>query len=590
MAAAATFELTSPDGKTTATVTHDESAGSLSYKVTSGGAAIIEDSPLGILTDKADFTAGLVFAESAKSRVDETYTLPQGKVSTYVNRANQLVLRFSKDAQTFNVVVRAYDDGVAFRYGIPGNGDIAISGEHTGFRLPGQPVYWGQGHPNRYGYEDDLEQVKGPAFSLALLCELETPKRWVLLAQAATYGNYCIPHLKDESGLLRVQFPLDQKEPVKTKLPFESPWRVIVVSPEDLSVIVEQTLFENLNPPTEPDLQNATWIKPGRSSWDWFAKDKKNIRGWTDFVAEMGWEYHLIDDGWERYVGDIPAVVEYARGKGVGIMVWKRTGAVQTPEAMHACFKEYAAHGFKGAKVDFFDRLPKGKHSDDYEDTQMGLQVRDNLCQIAAEYKIQLVFHGCAIPTGERRRWPHLLGTEAVKGQEGSPQVPHDNCIAYVRNPLGPVDYSPVWFGKGNKTDAYQLSTAVVFESGFLIFADLHKDYLNHPSKEFLKRVPATWDEVKFVEGYPASHTVIARRKGDEWYVGGMTVNARTVDMSLEFLKGKGSYRATIFKDQESGLPLAVETMELKSSDTLKLKMQDKGGFVVHLAPAAGPQ
>lgn len=100
-------------------------------------------------------------------------------------------------------------------------------------------------------------------------------------------------------------------------------------------------------------------------------------------------------------------------------------------------------------KVDFFDRLPQGAHSDDYEDTQMGLQVRDNLCRIVAEHQVQLVFHRCAIPTGERRRWSHLLGTEAIKGQEGSPAPPHDNCIAYFRSPLGPVDYSPVWFGKG---------------------------------------------------------------------------------------------------------------------------------------------
>lgn len=124
-----------------------------------------------------------------------------------------------------------------------------------------------------------------------------------------------------------------------------------------------------------------------------------------------------------------------------------------------------------------------------------------------------------------------------------------------------------------------------MFESGFLIFADLHKDYLNHPSKELLKRIPATWDEIKFVDGYPASHTVIARRKGDDWYVGGMTVQSRTVDVPLAFLKRKTRYRATIFKDRDVGLPAATETREWGRSDILTLPMSDRGGFVVHLSP-----
>ncbi len=586
---AKSFDVTSPNGEVKMTVSCDEVAGTLSYRASSGKTVIFAKSPLGITTDKARFTTGLKFIKASEAQIDETYTLPQGKTSTYRNKANERTLAFEKDGQQLNVIFRAYDDGIAFRYAIPGSGKIEISSETSGFNVAGEPVYWGQTHPNSYGYEDDLKRIdRGNALSLALLCELKKSKHWVLLAQAATYGTYCIPHLtrKDAApNLLTFTFPRDQKEPIKTTLPFESPWRVAVISPNGLSTIVQQTLFENLNPPTEPDLQNANWIKPGRTSWDWFAGDKGNWKGWLDFVAEMGWEYHLVDDGWQGYIKDPVAVRKYADEKGCGVMAWQSTPSMGTPEKIERVLKQYAEIGFKGAKVDFFDRLPNGSTGDDYEDTQMGIQVRDNISRLAAKYKIQIVFHGCAIPTGERRRWPHLLGTEAVKGQEGSPHAEHDNCIAFIRNPLGPVDYSPVWFGAGNRTDAYQLATSIVFESGFLIFADLHKTYLNHPSKEFLKKIAAAWDETRFVAGYPASHTVIARRKGKQWFVGGITSKRKTADVSFAFLETGVTYCATLFKDQESGRETTVETKELRRGDSMQVKMLDRGGFVILLEP-----
>jgi alpha-glucosidase len=530
----------------------------------------------------------LKFVGAANAKIDETYTLPQGKVSTYHNKANELTLALEKDGHKLNVIFRAYDEGIAFRYAIPGTGDIQITEEATVFHLPGKPAFWGQPHPNPYGYESDLRKLGNDnAISMALLCEMKQSQHWVLLAQAATYGTYCIPHFTREDStpnLLKLTFPNDQKEPIKTTLPFESPWRVAAISPNNLSTIVEQTLFENLNPPTEPALQNADWIKPGRSSWDWFAGDKRNWKGWIDFIDEMGWEYHLIDDGWEGYTPDPVAAAKYAESKGRGLMAWQSTPSMNTPEKVEKVFRKYSEIGFKGAKVDFFDRLPKGHTGADYEDTQMGIQVRDNICQLAAKYKIQLVFHGCAIPTGERRRWPHLLGTEAVKGQEGHPGPEHENCIAYIRNPLGPTDYSPTWFGVEKKTDTYQLATSVVFESGFLIFADHHRDYLAHPSKDFLKKVPSAWDETRFVQGYPASHTVIARRKGKEWYVGALTARAREIKLPFDFLEKGKMYTATIYKDKMEALALTIETRQVSSSERLVLKMADRGGFVVHLA------
>jgi alpha-glucosidase len=585
---AKSFDVLSPSRKLKLTVSYDEALGTLSYGVTSGQTVIFTKSPLGITTDKADFTSGLQLVKDLKTKIDETYTLPQGKVSRYHNKANERTLLLKKGDEKVELIFRVYDDGIAFRYAIPGSGKIQISKEASGFNIAGEPDYWGQEHPNKWGYESILRKLGNEnALSLALLCEMKKSKHWVLLAQAATYGTYCLPHLTREDStpnLLKFTFPNDQKEPLKTRLPFESPWRVAVISPNDLSTIVEQTLFENLNPPTEPELQNADWIKPGRSSWDWFAGDKENWKGWIDFIDEMDWEYHLVDAGWDNYIKDPVAMREYAESKGRGVMAWQHLPSMNKPEKIENALKKYSEIGFKGAKVDFFDRLPDGKiGGDDYEDTQMGIQVRDTISQLAAKYKIQIVFHGCAIPTGERRRWPHLLGTEAIKGQEGNPSAEHDNCIAFIRNPLGSVDYSPVWFGKGGKTDAYQLATSIIFESGFLIFADLHRDYLGHQSKEILKKIPASWDETRFIEGYPASHTVIARRKGKQWFIGGFASKQKTVNLSFDFLERKEVYSATLFKDQKSGSQSTLETKELRRGDSMEVHMLERGGFVLLL-------
>ncbi len=577
------FEVKSPNGKVRLTVSFDKETGTLAYDVKSDETVIFKNSPLGITTNKADFTSGLQFIEAKDTRIDETYTLPQGKVTRYHNKANEIRVLLAKDNEKVEVVFRVYDDGIAFRYVIPGSGNIEISKEASGFNVAGEPDYWGQPYPNQYGYENDLRKMdKDNAMSLAVLCELKESKHWVLLAQAATYGTYCLPHLTrntDLPNLLRFTFPHAQTEPIHTTLPFESPWRVAVISSNDLSTIVEQTLFENLNPSTEPELQKADWIKPGRSSWDWFAGDKENWKGWIDFVDEMDWEYHLIDDGWERYVKDPTTLRDYAESKGRAAMAWQHTATMGTREDAEKVLKKYADMGFKGVKVDYFNFLPRG------EDSQMGIQTRDDISQLAAKYKLQIVFHGCAIPTGERRRWPHLLSTEAVKGQESNPSAEHDNCIAYVRNPLGPVDYSPVWFGQGNKTDAYQLATSVIFESGFLIFADLHKDYLRHPSKEFLKQVPVAWDETKFIDGYPRSHTVIARRKGKKWFVGGLASKRKMTSLSFDFLEKGVTYTATCFKDREVGLESTIEKIELKKGDLMQVTMADRGGFVMLLEP-----
>ncbi|HXU80203.1 MAG TPA: glycoside hydrolase family 97 N-terminal domain-containing protein, partial [Polyangia bacterium] len=271
---AATYTLQSPANNLLLTIRHDPKAGTVSYDVRSKGTPILEKAAVGITTSVGDFTSGLAFVSQARRQLDESYKLPVGKRSSYLNHARELQLVFKKGEAELAVLFRAYDDGVAFRYQVRGTGPLEITSEATTFPLSGKNVkYWGQAHPNNFGYETPLGPVTADRISMPVLAELVDRKHFVFVAQAATYGDYILPNYKRSGNALALHFPMDQKEPVKTTLPFDSPWRVVMISPNNLGRIVESTLLENLNPPTEPELVDAPWIKPGRASWDFLAGD-----------------------------------------------------------------------------------------------------------------------------------------------------------------------------------------------------------------------------------------------------------------------------------------------------------------------------
>jgi alpha-glucosidase len=588
---AATYTLQSPAGNIVLTVKHDPGAGTLAYDVRSQGTPIIEKGALGIVTSVGDFSRGLAFVSQARRQLDETYRLPVGKRSTYQNHARELLLTLKKGEAELTVLFRAYDDGVAFRYGVSGSGPVEISAETSTFPLTGKSVtYWGQAHPNNYGYETPLGPVTADRISMPVLAELKDRKHFVFVAQAASYGDYIIPNYKRSGNTLALSFPMDQREPVKTTLPFQSPWRVVIVSSGNVGKIVESTLLENLNPPTEPALTDAPWIKPGRASWDFLAGDGDKLRTWIDFDAQMGWQYHFADAGWERRVPDMAAVTAYAKAKNIGVVVWGKVAnktALNTPERAEAWMDKLEKLGVSGAKIDFFDqRDDTAEKTDDLEDTQARLKVRDFLSQIAAKHHLVVEFHGCAVPSGERRRWPHLMSAEAVYGLERKNQIlAHDLTIPYVRNVMGPVSYTPVRFDRSAGSRAYQLAQVIVYEAGIQIFAERYDHLRAFEAEKFLETVPSTWDETRFVDGYPSSHAVYARRKGDAWYVAAITGEPRTVKVPLAFLPKGKPYKAVIYRDAEDRSKIVEESRTVTSKDVLSLDVQKADGFVVRMEP-----
>jgi alpha-glucosidase len=589
----AEYTVTSPSGALSLTAAIDR--GRLTYTVRNGRLPVVEKGALGISTSRADLTAGLRFVRQVPRVINESYRLPVGKRSTYVNHANELELGFSKDGQELSLILRAYDDGVAFRYVLPGTGAVEISSEATTFPLASREVrYWGQAHPNNYGYETPLGPVTAERISMPVLAELTGIATYVLVAQAGSYGDYVIPNYRRTGNVLAVSFPLDQREPVRTTLPFSSPWRFVLVSPGTLKNIVESTIVENLNPPTERALEDASWIRPGRASWDFIAGDGDKLGTWIDFNAQMGWQWHVADAGWEKRVPFMAEVVAYGKARDVAIMAWGKVANrdfLSDPVKAFAWMAKLAAMGIRGAKIDFFDQTDTtAAKTDDLEDTQARLQVRDMLSETAARHHLMVEYHGCAIPSGERRRWPHVIAAEAVYGLERRVQhVTHDLTIPYVRNIMGPVSFTPIHFTRSAGSLGYQLGQVVLYETGIQIFAERHDRILGFAGLDLLKAVPATWDDIKFIEGAPGSHAIFARRKGADWFLGGMTDEPRTATVLLDFLPDGTAYEADVYRDGDTKTSLIREKKAVTRKDVLNIAMLRAGGFAVQLRPAKVP-
>ena len=591
------FSVLSPDGQISTKLVYDKKQGTVIYSVHIKNKEIIADSPMGIITNLADFTDGLKLKGKTYKTIDETYALPQGKVSLYHNNANEQTLILKKDGKEMNIIFRVYNDGIAFRYTIPGDEQIEITDEISSVFLSGENfTFWGQNHPNRYGYESALGTIDGELMSIPVLAYTQQKEYYVLMGQAASNGNYIQPHFQRSGSNFKYCFPLDQEKlgPVITKLPFQSPWRMVIISPENPGKIVESYLVENLNPPTDNELLNQDgiikdWIHPGNVMWDYIAKDGDKPRMWIDATSEIGWKYYMADAGFANRWGgsdSVPVIVEYAKSKNVGIIGWAHTREFNTREKAAETMKRYAAWGLKGAKIDFFDHNTLSENPRewrDYEDTQQSLQMRDWIFEFGIKDSFLLELHGNTVPTGERRQYPNLMTLEGVDGMERRTKpAANDLTISYVRNVMGPVSYTVIHFERCPGTHAYQLAMPIVYEAGLKIYAEHGKNLLKWAGREIIQDIPCGWDETRFIQGLPASHIVVARRKGQDWYIGGMTDEARNISIPLDFLDKNRSYNALIFSDK-SQTEMFRNVRKMSIEDTLSITLLPRSGFAVRL-------
>jgi alpha-glucosidase len=606
---------------------------SLAYQVDrltpDGAIAVIEQSPLGIVRASESFTRGLTLVSASRvTEVTDVYKMTTGKQRDIRHRARQRVYTFrSASGAPLTITARAYEDGIAFRYGFPRGvaEQDSVVGEATGFHLPLGGRAWMQPYQKvstwAPAYESDYQNaipIGTPApddagWAMPMLFHVN--ESWVLITEAGLDRTSYAVHLEQRAGdgVYRVRLPEEAEtydvgtRAAAIRAPWASPWRVIMVGPT-LGMIVESTLVTDLAPPAT--FTDVSWIKPGRVSWSWWSdmgspRDYQKVFPFVDLSRRMRWEYSLVDLGWQEMTngGDITDLIDYAEKSGVGVLLWYNSGGEhnQVPDAgpknlmvdpslRMAELRRIKALGVKGIKVDFMQ-----------SDKQYVIALYEDILRDAAANRLVVDFHGSTIPRGWQRTYPNLLSMEAVKGSEQYGDTAFQRNAAvfntiypFTRNVIGSMDYTPMIFGTAPDrlpnltTNAHELALSVVFESGLQHFVSTPAmiDSQPEPVRQFLQVVPTVWDETRFIDGYPGRFAVLARRRGTEWYIAGINGDtAVTVaEVPLRFLGG-GTYDVGLISDGEEQRSFALSTATLTLRDTMTVELAPRGGFAARLVP-----
>ncbi len=618
------WEITSPAENLNFSVNLDE--GKLFYQVEilgkMGSKIIVKPSAMGLSISEETLVENFVFEESEWSSGTESYSLKSGKQKQVEASWTGMNLTFSQPGgmHKFTVIARAFDDGVAFKYRLNKNEDngvpIKVLEELTSITVPTDgkawiPTYdkaepWSPGYETYYtngsaiGGKTEMEQ----GWSFPGLFKLDNT--WMLMSEAGPYEHYCATHLKQDAtgGVYKIKFaePDERYEegestPIIEGTVFETPWRFFIIG-NDLGTVVESNMVTNLAKKNQ--VKDVSWIESGKASWSWWSSTTRGrkldtLKDYVDLAAEMGWKYSLVDAAWETMQGGtIEELVEYANEKNVGLLLWYNSGGrrenmferdtfiMADPVLRKKEMKKLQDWGVKGLKIDFFN-----------SDKQHVMKLYQDIMNDAAEYQLVLNFHGCTLPRGWRRTYPHLLTMEAIRGGEAyrfdrnfTVNAPWHNTIAsLVRNVVGPMDYTPVIFYGHNfpasTTNAYEIALPVIFESGITHFADKAEVFRALPESvhTYLKEVPVAWDETKFIDGYPGEFVVLARKSGDQWYIAGIngTDSEKTIEPDFSFIKNaKSGYMISDKENDGWDVSKVSNIQEVRS-----ISMLPRGGFVI---------
>ena len=599
------FSVASPEGKVRVDLLHDDE-GRLSYTVTGDGAVpVLEPSFIGFETEQCGFSDALTFVRKSEAKtVDETYAVPSGKASAVRNFYTEQVFTFSKDVYYFDVTVRVYDDGFAYRFAvrrIDGEEEtLTVKGETSSFKLPEKSKIYAEfisTLSSSFCYESgysaaDTASVPSPYVCMPATVDLYkdgvSTGKYLLLSEADYFsdvypGSLFVYDMTSKNGQMGVgRAPkVVSGTAVTVDTDFTSPWRFGIYG--DLKTLFESDMAEKLSPAPEGDF---SWVEPGVTAWMWLSegyrgqRTESTIREYIDMASEMGWKYLILDEGWQPnstkpgkvydgYFDYFEDLIAYAESKGVGFIAWVKYYDLDTPEEREI-LDEWAEMGIKGIKADFFDS----------EDTAT-LEGYRAIYEKCAENHLIVNCHGASKPTGERRTYPNVINREAVNGEEyGGFWLNAGLYWAFARNIVGPVDITPRLYSTAGNTTTAQMAVNVVFESGMPCMASDSQDYLNFSANSFYKNLPAAWDETRLLDGAIGSFVSVARRSGDSWYAASMSYSAKNgLTMDLSFLDD-GVYTAYIYSDG-SGSAVNVETKTVTRDDTLTYSVRQKGGYIV---------
>lgn len=586
----------SPNQKISLTVAVNAS-GQPYYSVTCNGNAVISQSVLGVkYGDTEYYTFDKGIRSQAINTINETYTLPHGKRSTYINNARELTVTFvNSDGNNLRMVFRVYNDAVAFRYTLQdGEGKIQYSDEASEFNFANFQnavcTKYGKGN-SEYWVEStwaNLNEANG--YSEPMLVQAGNDN-YVLVTEAAALSSIGTSKIVKgtKTGGLKLKLVDEGSRNVSSDsyvtTPFESPWRTLIIG--TLQDVVASTAVENLSPASK--ITDTSWIKPGRVAWNWAGEDGSNdctqamSQKYVDMAAEQGWEYTLLDEGWQGKT-NVRDIVNYANEKNVGILLWfNQKEFASDYQSIYNKMKVYADLGIKGMKIDFFD-----------DDRQDVLKKYENMLQAAADLHLLINFHGCTRPSGLERTWPNLMTMEAVYGGEmymywsGLINGAHTVNLVLTRNVIGSMDYTPLKFGsaigavKDNISWGQQLALMVAYESALQHCSDAPGNQSYSMAQPVMKILPTAWDETRLIEGKPSHYATIARRKGNNWFVAAISADARTTTLKPDFLDAGKKYYAYIYNDTPKRYDLQETILKnITSSSEIRLSLLKNGGATI---------
>jgi alpha-glucosidase len=624
--AAETYPVPSPDGRIRVELT---TGAELTYSVSVGGRRILQPSPISMTLDTGRILGKPANVTQIATRgIDQTLhpvlKVKRAEIRDYYNERH---IDFNGG---YALIVRVFNDGVAYRFATSLPGEITIKDEQATFRFADDgTVFFPEetslmSHQERLYKRLRISEIAAPRFS-SLPALVQVPKGPNVVITEADLLNYAGMDLTSDGtpnglrGLFpqypaKVKLARDRDENIverteyiaKTTGTREFPWRVLAITDDDRGLLGTDIIYRLAS---ETTMTDTSWIKPGKVSWDWW--NANNLYGvpfragintdtykyYIDFASAHGIEYVILDEGWYK-LGDLLSVVPdidmealmaYAREKKVGLILWVIWKTLD--QQMQPALDQFAKWGAKGIKVDFMQR----------EDQWM-VDFYARCAREAAKRKLLVDFHGAYKPTGLYRTYPNVISNEGVKGLENSKwgdEASPDNAVTwpFMRMLAGPADYTPGAMINATKADfkpiynrpmsqgtrCQQLAMYVIYESPLQMLADSPSNYLKEQeSLEFLSAVPTVWDETQVLDARVGEFILLARRHGRDWFVGAMTNwTERDLEVDLSFL-GNGSFQADVYRDGPNAHRVGVDYQreKLTVSGTMRMK--------IHLAPGGG--
>lgn len=622
-------QVASPDGKLVVTI--NDNNGKPTYQVSLDGKVFLENSALGLNTNIGDFTQGMTMSEVSEVKaVNDSYQIDRIKKSHVDYHANQQVMTFTKDGKkVYDIIFQVSDNDVAFRYKLYPQGDtrcLVVKQEATSYQMPKEATSFlcPQMNPMTgfartapsYETNYDLDVPVGTKLShtgYTFPCLFKNGNNgWVLLSETGTDAGYVACRLMGKAdGCYQIANPMPEEmngqgsaNPA-LNLPGETPWRTITVG-KTLAPIVETTIpFDVVSQKYKPSKK----YEYGKGTWSWiigmdwscnFDEQKRYI----DFAAAMGYQTVLVDALWDTQIGypKMEELAKYGKSKGVDLFLWYNSNgcwndAPQGPRGiMDNTLKRREAmawmqkNGIRGIKVDFFGG-----------DKQEMMKLYEDILIDANDYGIEVIFHGCTLPRGWERMYPNYVASEAVLASENlhfsqamCDAEAKNACIhPFVRNAVGSMDFGGSTLNKyyngDNKSgthrvtsDVFALATAVLFQSSVQHFALAPNNMTDAPTWaiNFMKQVPTTWDDTRFIDGYPGKYVIMARRHGDKWYVVGVNAEKQPLKKRTILDMFKAGSIVNVYSD-DAKLVGSKKQVKLGKKQTLDIVIPCNGGLVI---------